>query len=212
MRETELYPPIKAFLEAQGYEEKGEVGACDVMAMRGDEQPVLVELKTSFSLTLFHQAIARLSMSDLVYVAVPRGSGVRWRSALKANKTLCRRLGIGLLSVRTKDGFVEPHLDPGPYAPRKSKRRQAVLLREFARREGDPNAGGTAGSVVTAYRQDAERIREFLADNGPSKGFVVARETRVTRATNMMAMNHYGWFERVEKGIYALTAEGRQST
>ena len=59
IKETSLYAPVKQFLEGQGYVVKGEVGAVDVMACRGDEPPVLVELKTSFSLSLFHQAIER---------------------------------------------------------------------------------------------------------------------------------------------------------
>ena len=52
MRETELYPPVKAFLEGQGYAVKGEVEACDLVAVRGDQAPVIVELKTSFTLGL----------------------------------------------------------------------------------------------------------------------------------------------------------------
>lgn len=59
MRETELYPPIKSFLEGQGYEVKSEIGAVDVVALRGGEAPVVVEMKTGFALTLFHQCIAR---------------------------------------------------------------------------------------------------------------------------------------------------------
>lgn len=53
-REDQLYPPVKALLQAQGYEVKGEVGAADVMARRGGEEPVIVELKLRFSLSLFH--------------------------------------------------------------------------------------------------------------------------------------------------------------
>ena len=52
MRETELYPPMKAFLEAQGYAVRGEVETCDLVAVRGDEAPVFVEIKTSFTLGL----------------------------------------------------------------------------------------------------------------------------------------------------------------
>ena len=44
MKETDLYPPVKRFLEAQGYEVKAEVRGCDVTAVRGDEAPVIVEL------------------------------------------------------------------------------------------------------------------------------------------------------------------------
>ena len=82
--EQDLYPPIKALLERQGYVVKGEVGAADVVARRGDEPPVIVELKLRFSLSLFHQAIARLSVTDLVYVAVPRPTGRSARRSLCA--------------------------------------------------------------------------------------------------------------------------------
>ncbi len=45
MREADLYPPLKAYLEAQGYEVKAEIGDCDLLARRGGEPPVVVELK-----------------------------------------------------------------------------------------------------------------------------------------------------------------------
>lgn len=208
-RETDLYPPVKAYLEAQGYEVKAEIGAVDVVAVRGDEAPVLVELKLGFTLTLLHQGVARQAISDDVYLAVPRGKGKPFLTALKGHLSLCRRLGLGLITVRLKDDFVEVHLDPAPYKPRKSKPRQTRLLREFARRVGDPNAGGqTRAGLVTAYRQDATKIAAFLAQNGPSKGAVVAKATGVELATRMMANDHYGWFERVGLGVYALTPNG----
>ncbi len=212
MQETELYPPVKAFLEGQGYDVKAEIGAADVVACRGDEDPLVVELKTGFSLSLVHQAVARQAITDTVYIAVPRGTGRRYLTSLKQMKTLCRRLGLGLITVRMKDSHLEVHCDPAPYAPRKSKPRKAALLREFAKREGDPNRGGaTRQGLVTAYRQDALRCAGHLAQEGPSKGAVVARQTGVEKATRLMADNHYGWFARVEKGVYDLTEDGRKA-
>ncbi|MEP5762802.1 MAG: DUF2161 domain-containing phosphodiesterase [Litoreibacter sp.] len=207
--ETDLYPPIKAFLEGQGYEVKSEIGKVDVVARRGDEPPVIVELKLGFSLSLFHQAVDRQSITDDVYIAVPRTAGKRFIKSLKENRRLCRRLGLGLLSVRHKDGLVEVHLDPGPYVLRKNKKRQGQLLREFARRQGDPNVGGaTRVGLVTAYRQDAVRCARHLSAHGPSKGADVAKAINVPTATRIMAADHYGWFERVERGVYMLTAKG----
>ncbi|MEQ9037487.1 MAG: DUF2161 family putative PD-(D/E)XK-type phosphodiesterase [Silicimonas sp.] len=209
MRETDLYPPVKAFLEGQGYEVKAEVGPADVVACRKGEEPLVVELKTGFSLTLVHQAVARQAITDAVYIATPRGKGRAYLGSLKNMKTLCRRLGLGLITVRMADRLVEVHCDPAPYRPRPSKIRRKSLLREFARRDGDPNTGGTRGGIVTAYRQDAVRCARHLAKAGPTKGAVVAKETGVARATRMMADNHYGWFERVGKGVYDLTETGR---
>ena len=79
--ETQLYAPVKAWLEAQGYEVKSEVGPADVVGCRAGSEPVVVELQTSFSLTLLQQAVARQAITDQVYVAVPRWKGKSgWRS------------------------------------------------------------------------------------------------------------------------------------
>ncbi len=208
-REQDLYAPVKALLEAQGYEVKGEVGAADVVAIRGGEAPVVVELKLRFSLSLFHQAITRLALSDTVYIAVPRPTGKVARRTLKDNLALCRRLGLGLITVRA-DGRTEVHCDPGPYAPRKSKVKTARLLREFARIQGDPNTGGaTRGGLMTGYRQDALTCALHLLEHGPARGADIVKTSGIARATQVMYSNHYGWFERVEKGIYALTDKGR---
>ncbi|WP_299640598.1 DUF2161 family putative PD-(D/E)XK-type phosphodiesterase [uncultured Ruegeria sp.] len=207
-REQDLYPPVKALLERQGYAVKGEVGAADIVAVRDGDAPVIVELKLRFTLALFHQAITRLKLTDLVYIAVSKPTGRTARRALKDNLALCRRLGLGLITVRA-DGTVEVHCDPGPYAPRKYKAGAARLLREFDRLEGDPNAGGaTRHGIVTAYRQDALKCAAFLAENGPTKGSDVAKSVGVPVATRLMRENHYGWFEKVEKGIYGLTSAG----
>jgi hypothetical protein len=208
-KESDLYPPIKAFLEGQGYVVKSEIGAADVVAVRGGEPPLVVELKLGFSLALFHQCIARQKITEDVYLAVAQQSGKRFLKAVKENTALSRRLGLGLITVRMNDGLVVVHCDPARFIPRKSPKRQKALLREFAKRTGDPNDGGqTRAGLVTAYRQDALRIALYLYEIGASKGADVARATGVSRATRMMADDHYGWFDRVEKGVYGLTPEG----
>lgn len=209
-REQDLYPPIKALLERQGYNVKGEVGAADIVAVRDGDELVIVELKLRFSLALFHQAITRLKVTDYVYIAVCKPTGRSARRALKDNLALCRRLGLGLITVRA-DGAVEVHADPGPYAPRKNKARAAQLLRAFDRLEGDPNAGGaTRHGIVTAYRQDALKCAAHLAECGATKGSDVARATGVPSATRLMRDNHYGWFAKVQKGTYSLTEAGEK--
>lgn len=209
-RESDLYPPVKALLTRQGYDVKGEVGAADVMAVRGDDPPVLVELKLRFSLSLYHQAVARMAVSDLVYIAVPKPTGKAARRAIRDNTALCRRLGLGLIMV-ARNGVADVHCDPGPYAPRKSRKKQGRLLREFDRLAGDPNAGGaTRHGIVTAYRQDALRCAAYLAEHGPSKGAQVAAATGVAGATRLMASNHYGWFDRIATGVYGVTPGGSE--
>jgi hypothetical protein len=212
IRETDLYAPVKQLLEAQGYEVKAEVAAADIVARRRDEDPVIVELKTAFNLTLFHQAITRQALSDSVYIAVPRRQGRAFLKSLKTNMTLCRRLGVGLITVRVKDGTAEIHLDPAPYQPRQSKPKKARLLKEFAMRVGDPNTGGSTGrKLMTAYKQDALRCIGVLSANGPTKASQVAATSGVSRARTIMADNHHGWFDRAERGVYALSPNGEKA-
>ena len=72
MKESDLYPPVKRFLESQHYEVKGEVQDCDVLAVRGAEAPVIVELKLSLNLNVILQAVERLSLTQKVYIGIPR--------------------------------------------------------------------------------------------------------------------------------------------
>jgi hypothetical protein len=206
-READLYPPIKAHLTAQGYVVKGEVGAADVVAMKGSAV-LVVELKLGFSLALFHQGIARLAVSDVVYMAVPAGGQ---RKALLANVGLARRLGLGVMTVRLRDGFVEVLADPGPFTPRKSPKKKRRLKKAFDRLKGDPNSGGaTRHGLVTGYRQDAIMCARFLAVHGASTGGKIKAWAEVPDATRIMADDHYGWFVRVSRGVYDLTAKGRK--
>jgi hypothetical protein len=203
MPETDLYQPVKRFLEAQGYTVKGEIRECDVVAVRGDEPPLVVELKKGFSLQLLLQGIDRQSITDAVYIAIIPPRRRQHGDMLK----LCKRLGLGVLLV-TGD-IVEALYDPAPYQPRKATKRTAMLLKEFAHRVGDTTTGGSArGPRMTAYRQQALRCATFMAHNGPSKPAIIRQETGVEKAASILQSDVYGWFMRVERGIYTLTPKG----
>ncbi|MEM8961714.1 MAG: DUF2161 family putative PD-(D/E)XK-type phosphodiesterase [Acidobacteriota bacterium] len=213
MAETDLYLPVKHFLEAQGYTVKGEIGPCDITAIRDDDPSlVLVELKERLTLALVLQAVDRFAMSDTVYIAfrVGKGQSATWRTRRRQVLALARRLGLGVLTVSTRDG-VTAVLDPTPYRPRINKRRRRRLLKEFAERVGDPEAGGSATGVrLTAYRQAAIRCARVLAEAGVLKASVIRDRAGVPRAGAMLRANHYGWFERVERGHYTLSPRGER--
>jgi hypothetical protein len=199
--ETELYAPVKALLEGQGYSVKGEVRGCDVVGVRGDEPPVVVELKRTFGLGLVLQGIDRLTLTDAVYLAVGA-----WPARQADARRLCRRLGLGLIVV--SHGRAEVVVDPTPYQPRKNRRRAAALLGEHRRRIGDPTGGGaTRRPIMTAYRQEALRCAVLLAA-GPLPLRTMRASGDVPNAGRIVRDNVYGWFERVDRGVYALTARG----
>lgn len=213
MKESDLYPPLKRFLESQDYEVKGEVQDCDVLAVRGRETPVIVELKLSFNLNVILQAVERLSLTQKVYIAIPRQCKNLSRQRRHIIKLL-RMLGVGLIVIdlEQKKVPVDVILDPGEYRPRRQKRRQERLLGEFRQRVGDPNLGGAEKrkGVMTAYRQRALIIARFLQEQGPTKAAVVARMVEDPKAREILYRNVYGWFERVSRGVYELSPRGER--
>ena len=207
--EVALYPPVKSFLEGQGYVVRAEVRGCDVVACRGNEEPVIVELKVRLTLPLFLQGIDRLALSPRVYLAVPRPTARTrgMRPDAKKVRKLCRRVGLGLMVIGSR-GSVEVIEDPVPYQPRQSKRQSALLLGEFERRRGDFNIGGsTRTPIVTAYRQDALRCIRVLA-SGPMQLAKLRVLSGVAGAGPILRRNVYGWFDRIERGTYGLTVAG----
>ena len=70
--ESTLYLPVKRFLERLGFEVKGEVCGCDLVALRAGEPPVVVvgELKLAFTLDLVLQAVNRSAACDEIWLAV----------------------------------------------------------------------------------------------------------------------------------------------
>ena len=213
MKESDLYLPLKRFLESQNYEVKGEVGDCDAMAVRGREDPVVVELKLSFNLDVVFQAVDRLLLTPKVYIGIPKQCKSlkrRRRHILK----LLRMLGLGLVVIDPdlENGSVKVLLDPGEYRPRKSKHRQERLLGEFVKRVGDPNLGGTEKrkGIMTVYRQRALTIARFLQMQGPTKASHIAKTIREPKARDILYRDVYGWFDRTARGVYELSPRGKK--
>jgi hypothetical protein len=210
MLETQLYAPVKTFLQKLGYKVAGEVHSCDVVA-RKDKDVLIVELKKEFNLDLVLQGIQRQALSKTVYLAIesPRKKGHRrrWRRFLK----LCRMLGLGLMTVRfrRKLADVEVVLDPAPYISRINARKRSGLLKEFESRATDCNVGGcTRRKIVTAYREQVLRIACALQNNGPSKVKALVEASGSRKTASILQKNYYEWFERVGRGIYSLTPAG----
>jgi len=203
--ETLLYLPVKRFLEKLGFAVKGEVGGCDVVAIKGAAPLVVItELKQRFNLELVLQGVDRIAACDEVWLAVR--SSMRGRENDRRARKLCRLLGFGLLGV-TKRGRVDILVEPRPWRPRRDPRRRSALLEEHRRRIGDPALGrGNRQPIMTAYRQQALALAAALTA-GPRR----VRDVRieVPDAPKILRRNVYGWFLRVERGTYGLAEVGK---
>ena len=206
--ETSLYLPVKRFLEKLGFEAKGEVCGCDIVAIdRGEPVAVVIaELKLTFTLELVLQAVDRTAVCDEVWLAVRASRRGRGREADPRVKKLCRFLGLGLLAVFGA-GKVEVLVEPAPWKPRRDGKRRSRIVDEHHRRQGDPTSGGsTRRPIMTAYRQQALTCAAALA-SAPRR----PRDLKANApdAPKILQNNVYGWFVRVERGVYGLTDAGR---
>jgi hypothetical protein len=206
--ETSLYLPVKSFLEKAGYVVKGEVGGCDLVGLSDDDPPVVVvgELKLSFNLELILQAVDRANISDEIWIAARISSKGTGREDDKRYRNLCRRLGIGMLGI-SDAGEVSVIVASVSPMPRTDPKRRSKLMREHQKRRGDPALGGSSRTpIMTAYRQQALACAATLRA-GPLR--VRDVRTDIPDAGKILLSNVYGWFERLDRGVYALTEAGR---
>ncbi|MGA7481098.1 MAG: DUF2161 family putative PD-(D/E)XK-type phosphodiesterase [Bradyrhizobium sp.] len=205
--ETALYLPVKRFLEKLGFTVKGEIGGCDLVALSGDEPPIVVigELKLAFNLELILQAVDRAGACDEVWLAAKLSARGKGRESDARYRNLCRRLGFGMLAVTTS-GAVEVIVSPTTL-PRRDLKRRSRLITEHRKRQGDPALGGsTRAPIMTAYRQQALACA-FALLQGSRK--VRDLKPAIPDASKILLHNVYGWFDRVERGVYRLTDSGR---
>jgi hypothetical protein len=208
--EKTLYLPVKTFLEGAGYAVKGEIGGCDLVGLSDGDPSIVVicELKLTFNLELILQAVDRAAACDEVWIAARISAKGKGRESDKRYRDLCRRLGFGMLGV-SDAGLVSVIVNSVTPMPRTNPKRRSRLVREHRRRRGDPMLGGsTKVPVMTAYRQQALAIAAALQTGPlrPKDMKLVAPE-----AGKILLGNVYGWFERVEKGVYSLTDVGEQA-
>ncbi|KQY83755.1 hypothetical protein ASD24_29550 [Paenibacillus sp. Root52] len=168
MKETDLFPPVKSWLELGGYAvytevqpRRGTLRRADILGIHGCVETV-VELKTSLSLTLLDQCSHWKNHAHLVYAAVPAPSRYKPGELIKnyvskLGLEIINMYGIGLLYV-TEDkvyNVIRARLN------RKIKPILSESLTQYHLTHS-PDAGTNKGGHVTAYRTTMLRVREFL--------------------------------------------------
>ncbi len=215
-REEDLYKPVYDYLCGMGYTVRGEVGHCDVAAVKGQEL-LIVEMKKSLNLDVVLQATLRQRFADMVYVAVPKPVKIlfskRWRDLGYLLKRL--QLGLMLISVNGDLSFAEVAFEPIPFnmarVKGQGKRKRQELIKEFESRHGNYNSGGSTGKkLMTAYREMAVHTACCLIKYGPLSPKALRQiGTDAKKTTTILGKNHYGWFEKISRGLYSISEKGK---
>lgn len=202
LKESDLYAPVKAYLDSLGYDTKGEVKNCDIAAVK-DGELIVVELKKGFTLELIYQALERQKYADGVYVAVPMPKGGYTSAKYKDMVYLCKRLEIGLILVgfSTKGtAQIDVALNPAEAKPvRKNKKKRIAVLTEHNNRTGSVNTGGvTRRKIITAYKEQALAVANTLYKHGELKAEEIKQLCGCEKTSAILCRNFYGWYEKSE--------------
>ncbi len=209
--ESELFLPVKQLFENQGYIVNAEVKDCDVTAIKDDEL-IIIELKKNLSVALLAQGLVRQKTGAIVYVAVPKPknySPKTYRDTLYVLKKL--ELGLIFVSLRGEFSYAEIILEPKPFkAVRINTRKRSAIIKEIDGRTFETNVGGVnCTKIATAYTEKCIKIACILDMYGTLSTKEIRNYGGDKNCANLMRYNVYGWFRRVEKGVYEITDAGR---
>ena len=212
MTEKELYPPVRDLFEKRGYKVNAEVKDCDMTAVMDDEF-IIVELKKNLSVNLLAQGIKRQRTGADVYVAVPKPkqySFKKFRDTFSVIKKL--ELGLIFVSLRGNHSFAEIVIEPKPYTSTyKNTKKKKQIMDEINGRTIETNTGGVTGTkIVTAYTEKCIHIACILDMYGDLSPKQIREKGGADNTASILRYNVYGWFHKIEKGIYAITDDGRK--
>jgi hypothetical protein len=208
MNESDLYTPVETLLIKQGFTVQGEVKNLDIFGVKGT-LTLAVELKLLMNLKLILQAVDRLKLVDLVYIAVPQRAIQSLKHDYQLLVGLLRKLEIGLITIEHDQAIVV--IEAIPFDAKKShqmnKRRQQGLMKEFVQRLNHPQVGGIKGQRLTAYRLRAIKVKEAMKDGQPYSIRQLKILTNVADVASILRHNYYGWFVHLARGQYGLSKQ-----
>lgn len=182
MKETDLYLPVKKWLEDRGWDVYAEVtgvgGRADIVGRQG-RVTLNIELKLQLSFDLLGQAIDRKNYFNYVYIAIPkRKSGIP-----RFVKQVLENEKIGIIYIDQIMGHSTAHVYSSarfhrpPYYDR-------IDWDDLLKPEYKGHTGGDNGShILTPYKILMCEVRNYL---------ISIRVADLSR-TNYGGHRNYGW-------------------
>jgi hypothetical protein len=214
MLEQQLFQPIKDLFESDGFKVDGEVKKIDMVCVKNDVF-VAIELKKELNLKVITQASLRQKTMDIVYIGIYSPKSL-FNKNFKEKLYLLKRLGIGLIIVSPKSLQVSVYQDPivsdiSKYQYSNKKKRDQTI-NEMHNRKLKNNVGGVSKTkIMSSYREDCLLVLNAIKDFESASGKQIKEITSVSKSTNIMYKNYYGWFEKVKKGLYKINNNGKEA-
>lgn len=211
MKETELYEPIKNYLLQNGYKVQAEVKNCDIACLY-ENNLIIIEIKKTFNLKLLYQALDRKSFADKVFVAINRPKNFR-KKEVKHMLKILKAMDIGLITVALDSHLktVEIVLQPKDNIIKRKTRKKSIILNEIEKRNLNINLGGSTKKdrVLTAYKEQTIFLACVLNKIEKGSPSHIKKQFNIQNVSSILQKNYYGYFERIERGIYTLSKKGK---
>ncbi|ATF13535.1 hypothetical protein A616_16595 [Brevibacillus brevis X23] len=184
MKESDLYEPVKKWLEQNGYSVFSEVSPryssrrVDVVGVN-PESVAVVELKLSLSLDLLDQAVnwSNRKYANYIFIAVPWNRKGSPRIDNDLVRYICDQFKIGVLFVQKDKN--ELYINDKPYMKAKyiKVNNKELNFRETIEQfkqeyiNSELKGGHSGGGYITQYRVTIERVKELLKKVRLGKSF-----------------------------------------
>lgn len=167
IKETDLFPPVKKWLEDKGFKVYSEVSPkrcnarADIVAIQ-DKITVVVELKTSLNLDLMEQCVAWKHRAHYIYAAVPKPKEFNQYSL-----SLLRQEGIGLLPVEFNYNGVGWCKESALIVPKLHRKISPILYDWLGKHQeqyekSEVQGGNYGGGYLTPYTLTINKVKDFL--------------------------------------------------
>ena len=204
-----MYEPIRQLLNELGFIVRGEVKNCDVAAIKEDELWV-VEMKLSANLTLLCQAMERKTITNFVFIAIPRPKNSRNRNFSLLKKIISKlELGLILVSLDSPIPLAEIAIHPQGNKKNNPKKSESVR-KEILGRSSDTAGGASNTKVSTAFREKCIKIACLMEAAGELGSRELLKLGCEKDTATVLRNNHYGWFSKTGNGKYILSTTGKE--
>ena len=169
---------------------------------------------------MINQAVQRQKIADLTYIAVEHDYKAYQSKRFSLTVDTIKKLQIGLLSVNFRADVPEvyelvkaPLLIKEKQTKKEARERKNVLKEFYKRNVNGLNIGGSNRvKIMTGYRETCLRLAWIVGENGEiSTRDIREIKPEVKGFLPILNQNHYGWFERVSRGVYTLSDKGKEA-
>ena len=204
-----MYEPIRQLLNGLGFIVRGEVKNCDIAAIKAEVLWV-VEMKLSANLTLLYQAMERKTITEHVFIAIPRPKNSRSKNFASLKKIVSKlELGLILVSIDSPKPLAEIIIHPS--GNRKTNPKKSDFIRrEILGRSSDSTGGTTKTEVSTAYREKCIKIACLIKAHRELTSREMLKLGCGKDTAKILRNNHYGWYAKTGDGKYTLSDIGNE--